>query len=204
MAKVDMKQAQLERLLHEALETEMGTAEVYRMALMCASHEVLCEEWQRYLEEAEQHVATLRDVFEVLDLDADTETPGRQVARSFGTSLVKVMQLALEKRPRAAAEIVAAECVLHAETKDHLCWQLIGIVLKEANLPDELQDALRDAYRMVEGQEDEHLYHTMGWARELWIHSLGLHAVLPPPEEAREVRSAVAAARARKARKELA
>jgi hypothetical protein len=38
---------------------------------------------------------------------------------------------------------------------------------------------LKDAYQQVEEQEDEHLYHTTGWCRELWIQSLGLPAVIP-------------------------
>jgi hypothetical protein len=46
----------------------------------------------------------------------------------------------------------------------------------------------------VEDQEDEHLYHTKGWCRELWLKSLGLPAVLPPPEEKQHVTSAVEAA----------
>ena len=53
----------------------------------------------------------------------------------------------------------------------------------------------------VEEEEDEHLYHTTGWGRELWIESLGLPAVLPPPEEEQGVKTAVEAARAKKARK---
>lgn len=39
--------------------------------------------------------------------------------------------------------------------------------------------------------------------RELWIESLGLPAVLPPPEEEKEVKTAIGAARAKKARKEM-
>lgn len=38
---------------------------------------------------------------------------------------------------------------------------------------------------------------------ELWIESLGLPAVLPPPEEEKEVKTAIGAARAKKARKEM-
>ena len=63
--------------------------------------------------------------------------------------------------------------------------------------------ALKDAYEQVEEQEDEHLYHTTGWCRELWIESLGLPAVLPPPEEEKEVKTAIGAARAKQARKEM-
>ena len=55
----------------------------------------------------------------------------------------------------------------------------------------------------VEEQEDEHLYHTTGWCRELWIQSLGLPAVIPPPEEEKEVKTAIGAARAKQARKDM-
>jgi hypothetical protein len=62
---------------------------------------------------------------------------------------------------------------------------------------------LKEAHEQVEDEEDEHLYHTMGWARELWIESLGMPAVLPPPEEAKDVKTAIGAARAKQARKEM-
>ena len=55
----------------------------------------------------------------------------------------------------------------------------------------------------MEEEEDEHLYHTMGWARELWLESLGIPAVLPPPEEQKKVTSAIGAARAEQARDEM-
>lgn len=55
----------------------------------------------------------------------------------------------------------------------------------------------------MEEEEDEHLYHTTGWTRELWIESLGLPAVIPPPEEEKEVKTAIGAARAKQARKEM-
>jgi hypothetical protein len=48
---------------------------------------------------------------------------------------------------------------------------------------------LREAVEEVEDEEDEHLYHTKGWARELWIEALGMPAVLPPPEEEKDVRT---------------
>jgi hypothetical protein len=52
----------------------------------------------------------------------------------------------------------------------------------------------------VEQEEDEHLYHTSGWTRELWIEALGMPAVLPPPEEEQDVHTAIEAARAKKSR----
>ena len=55
----------------------------------------------------------------------------------------------------------------------------------------------------MENEEDEHLYHTTGWTRELWIESLGMPAVLPPPEEVKEVETAIGAARAKSARTDM-
>jgi inorganic pyrophosphatase len=75
---------------------------------------------------------------------------------------------------------------------------LIGEVAKKAK-GDE-RKALRAAYEEVEGEEDEHLYHTRGWSRELWIEALGMPAVLPPPEEEKDVKSAIGAERAKNAR----
>jgi hypothetical protein len=64
--------------------------------------------------------------------------------------------------------------------------------------------ALKAALEEVEEQEDEHLYHTTGWGRELWIEALGMQAVLPPPEEQKDVKTAIGAARAKQTRKEMA
>jgi len=97
--------------------------------------------------------------------------------------------------------LVACEAVVEAETKDHLDWELIHEV--STKLKGEGGAALKKAYEEVEDQKDEHLYHTTGWCRELWIESLGMRAVLPPPEEEKEVKTAIGAARAKKARKEM-
>ena len=65
-------------------------------------------------------------------------------------------------------------------------------------LSGEQKKALTEACEEVEDQEDEHLYHTKGWCRELWLESLGLKAVLPPPEEQKHVKTAIGAALAEK------
>ena len=196
-----MKSEQLHELLYQALETEMGGVEVYQMALRCVLNEDLKKEWQEYLEHTENHERILREVFEKLGLDPEAETPGRTVVRHIGESLVEAMETALESAHAAARELVAAECVVEAETKDHLNWELIGLAARQ--LKDATGKALRDAYEQVEEQEDEHLYHTTGWARELWIQSLGMQAVLPPPEEAKDVKTAIGAARVKQARGEM-
>jgi hypothetical protein len=101
-----------------------------------------------------------------------------------------------------AAQLVACECVVLAETKDHADWELIGQCAEHAS--GEMRDTLQAAYKEVEDQEDEHLYHTKGWCRELWLESLGLAAVLPPPEERQNVKTAIGAAKAQQSRELLA
>jgi rubrerythrin len=196
-----MKQEQINELLYQALETELGGVQVYRTALRCAINEDLKEEWQEYLEQTEQHVEIVEQIFETLGLDPELETPGRNVVRHIGESLVRAMELALEAGELAAAQLVAAEAVVLAETKDHLNWQLIGEVAKKVK--GETAGALQEAHDQVEPEEDEHLYHTKGWSRELWIESLGMPAVLPPPEEEKDVKTAIGAARAEHARGDM-
>jgi ferritin-like metal-binding protein YciE len=190
---------QVQDLLSQALETEMGGVEVYRMAVQCAENADLKKEWKKYLSQTERHVQVVRGVFEALGLDAEATTPGRQIVRDKARGLISAMQKALKDAPKAA-QIVAAECVVDAETKDHLNWQLIGAVAKNAT--GTVQKALTEAYDEVEDEEDEHLYHTKGWCRELWFDSLGLPAELPPLEEERDVKSASGAARAEEKRKQ--
>jgi hypothetical protein len=108
------------------------------------------------------------------------------------------MQLAMEAGDPDAAQIVAAECVVNAETKDHANWSLIGRLAKA--LDEKPAAVLEAAYRQVEDQEDEHLYHSKGWMRELEMQMLGLKAVLPPPEERKQVKTAIGAARAEQER----
>jgi len=193
-----MKTEQRNELLYQALETELGGVQIYTTAVECAVNKDLKEEWEKYLEQTTQHVEIVEGVFEALGLDTSTETPGRAVVRHIGESLVKAMQMAQAAGDPAAAEIVAAECVTLAETKDHLNWELIGETAKKAT--GDVAKALKAAYEEVETEEDEHLYHTTGWTRELWIQSLGMPAVLPPPEEEKDVKTAIGAARAKHAR----
>ena len=187
-----------QELLYQALETELGGEEVYLAALRCAQNDELKEEWQKYLEETQNHQRIVLQVFDKLGLDANGETPGRAVVRHLGESLVRAMEMAQKNAPAEAAELVAAECVVLAETKDHANWELIGKVAE--SLKGDEARALKEAFSEVEEQEDMHLYHTMGWARELWIQFLGMPAVLPPPEEEKKVTTAIGAARAKQSR----
>jgi rubrerythrin len=191
--------AETVELLYQALETEKGGVQIYTTALRCAINEDLRKEWTEYLEQTKQHVQIVAGVLRQMNLDVDTETPGRKIVRHIGESLVKAMEMALRGPDLRAAQLVAAECVTLAETKDHLNWELIGELAKNAS--GELNAALKEAHDQVEPEEDEHLYHTQGWTRELWIETLGMPAVLPPPEETRDVKTAIEAARAKESRK---
>jgi rubrerythrin len=196
-----IKPEEVNELLYQALETEEGGQQIYEMAISCAVNDELREEWEKYLDETRNHERILRETFDKLALDPDTLTPGRQVVRHLGEALVNAMEMAKKEGTAAEAQIVAAECVVLAETKDHQNWELIGLVAKELTGDD--KKALQEAHGEVEEQEDEHLYHTKGWSRELWIESLGMEAVLPPPEEQKGVKTAIGAARAEQSREEL-
>jgi rubrerythrin len=197
---MDANKEQITDLLYQALETELGGVEVYQAAINCAVHEELKDEWEKYLDQTRNHVKIMRDVLGALRLDPSQQTPGRAVVRHIGQSLVAAIQMAAQSGSPEAAQIVAAECVVLAETKDHANWELIG---KLADTMGNEGKALRRAYDQIEDQEDEHLYHTKGWARELWIETLGMPAVLPPPEEVKDVSTAIGAARAEQSREQM-
>lgn len=197
-----MNNDQLHELLFQGLETERGGIEIYTTALECVLNEDLREEWSEYLEQTTRHEQIMTAALTKLGLDPETDTSGRRVVRSIGESLVSAMQMARAAGPPEAAELVAGECVVHAETKDHLNWELMGLAADEAD--EQTAEVLRAALEEVEDEEDEHLYHSTGWARELWLQSLGVKAVLPPPEEQKNVTTAIGAQRAKNARDEMA
>src|SRR4026208_1705315 len=196
-----MKDEQVRELLYQALETELGGVQVYTTALRCVENEDLKKEWEEYLQQTKNHVTIVEDVISKLDLDPDEETPGRKIVRTIGEALVQSMEMALAEGKPGAAQLVAAEAVVLAETKDHQNWHLIGEVSQKVK--GEVAKGLKEAHEQGEHEEDEHLYHTKGWARELWIESLGMKAVLPPPEEVKDVQTAIGQARAEHARSQM-
>jgi hypothetical protein len=192
-----MKGDQVEELVLQSLEHEMGGVKVYEAAVACAQNSDLKKEWQKYLEQTKTHVTALQTVSKAMNLDPRKETPGRAVVRHLGAGLVEAMKMAAEEGGPDAAELVACECVVIAETKDHLDWELLSKCAE--HLTGHGTAALKGACDTIEDQEDEHLYHTKGWCRELWLKSLGLKSVLPPPEERKNVKTAIGAARAEQA-----
>ncbi len=201
MKRTSYDKEQVTELLYQALETELGGEQIYETALKAVLNDDLREEWRKYLEETKHHQEILLGVFEELKLDPELQTPGRAVCHHHGLSLVQAIELALAQGEPAAAQLVAAECVVLAETKDHMNWELMGHVAEHGSGP--WAKVLQRAVDEIESEEDHHLYHTKGWTRELWIESLGLPAALPPPEEVKKVETAIGAARAEKAREPM-
>jgi hypothetical protein len=191
----------LDELLNQALETEIGGIAIYETAIECAVNDDLRKEWQEYLDQTRTHREVMLNVFAQLGMDPDQRTPGRDVVKHIGDSLVQAMKMAQAAGDPAKAELVAGECVVLAETKDHMNWELIGKVAEKGK--GDFVPVLKQAFEAVEKDEDHHLYHTTGWTRELWIQALGMPAVLPPPEEVKQVETAIGASRAEQSRDDM-
>src|SRR5688572_16929645 len=112
-----MKTEQVEELILQSLEHELGGVKVYETAVGCAVHPALKEEWKHYLDETRTHVQALELLCESLGIDPTRETPGRAVVRHVGGALVEAMKKAAAAGNPSAAELVACECVVLAETK---------------------------------------------------------------------------------------
>lgn len=196
-----MNKTQRDDLLQQMHETESGGVKIYETALQCVINPDLKEEWEKYLEQTKNHKRIVETLMAELGVDAK-ETPSRKIVRHIGESLVSAMTMAKQSdAPKEAAEIVACECVVLAETKDHSNWELLTKYGESAK--GEEKKAIKAAIDEVEDEEDEHIYHSKGWCRELAIAALGMKAVLPPPEEQKDVKTAIGAARAKAARKEM-
>jgi hypothetical protein len=193
-----MNTVQLKEHLLQSLVHERGGVLIYKTALECTVNGDLHEEWEKYLEQTRNHVVVLSQLCTAMGWDPGEMTPGCKIIQHNGMALVAAMKMALTEGDRAAAELVACDSVLLAETKDHANWEIICECSKSAN--GSAAQTLKSACEQVEDEEDEHLYHTQGWGRELRLKALGLKAVLPPPEEEQDAKSAAEAEKARKSR----
>src|SRR5258705_3264051 len=145
-----MSKEQIAELLYQALETEKGGVQIYETAVRCAVNADLKEEWEEYLEQTEHHVEIVEGLFETFGLDPETDTPGRLVVRHIGESLVCAIEMAIDAGNADAAQIVAAECIALAETKDHLNWELMGRLAKK--LTGDQAKALQAAHDEAEDE----------------------------------------------------
>jgi hypothetical protein len=175
---------QMKELLLQALEHERGGELIYDTAIECVINEDLENKWEDYLEQTERHVEILTEACEALNIDPDEMTPGRRIVQHNANAMVMAMKMALENGDKAAAQLVACDCVMLAETRDHFNWELIGECARSLSGGD--RTVLMDAYEEVQYDEEEHLYQSEDWCRELWLESLGLEALVPPRSDAND------------------
>jgi hypothetical protein len=191
-----MDKERFDELLIQALQHERGGIDVYDTALRCVVNEDLKDEWQRYLDQTRTHAEILVELCTAMAIDPERTSDGRTIVHDLGSSLVDAMNAAAASGDSDLAQLVACDCVTIAETKDHANWELLGKAADHVG--GSVGDLFKAACTKVEDEEDEHLYHSRGWGRELWIQWLGMQSVLPPPEETKDVKTALAAARAEK------
>ena len=193
---------QLHDLLYQALETELGGVEVYKTALGCATNDDLRKEWEQYHEQTTHHVELVEGALEAFGLDPGAETPGRRVVRHTGQALVKAIELA--RADGSPAQAPSGRGRMRHPGRDQGPPQLGAH--RRGRDPSHRragESATRRAQR-GRGRRGRAPLPQTGWARELWIAGLGLPAALPPPEEQKDVKTAIGAARAKQQRREFA
>ncbi len=100
-----MKDAQVTELLLQALETELGGTKVYMTAIKCTTNKDLKQEFTEYLDQTRRHVEIVKALLVEFGLDPKATSPGREVVRRIGRSLVGAMQKALAEGPPEAAQL---------------------------------------------------------------------------------------------------
>ena len=157
-----MNNAQVEELLYQALETEQGGQKVYTAAIECASNKDLNEEWKKYLDETTNHERILLDVFASIGLDPEKRDARPKVVRRQGRRTRKAMSEARAAgKPEAASSSPPS-----ASSRPRPRTTRTGNSSAESPMPPTGAAAPPSGTPTSRSrtQEDEHLYHTMGWA----------------------------------------
>lgn len=196
-----MASEQLKKLLLQMLEHERGSVDIYQTAIKCALRDDLKDEWTRHLAHTRQHELILTEACRKLALNPEQMTSGREVNKYLGESLISAMELAHETGSPDEAQLIACECVALAESTNHSNWQLLEQCAGTST--EEQKQVLSAAVGAAKDEVDEHCYRARGWERELWLQSLGIEAVLPPPEERAHVTSPIRAARVEHGRERM-
>ena len=179
-------------LVLQALETELCGVALYIAALRCAVQPELRAEWNRNLQHTQAHVVRLKQACAALGIDTSTDTPGRKVVRLLGEALGEAIELARRTADAKGAQVVAAECLQLAATKNHLNWEMIGELSRQ--LSGREQQVLAAAFAATEDEEEMHLQGGRSWLRELWLDALGMPAMLPPHDAEKDVTIAIGGA----------
>jgi hypothetical protein len=188
-----MESEQVKELLLQSLEHERGSVDVYQTAVKCAQLDALKEDWTRCISDIRHRELLLTELCRKLSFNPEHMTCTREVTKYLGEALTSAMELAHESGKPHQAQLIAAECVTLCETTTHSNWHLIAQCGRESS--GEQKQLLDAAVGEVEEEVDRQFYRAHGWERELHLQSLGIKAVLPPPEEREQVISPVRAAR---------
>lgn len=164
-----MLDQQVVELLYQTLETEMSGVQVYAAALACVVNNDLEAEWLAHLEQMTTHEQVTHKLFRKLGLDLEGDTPGREVVRHLGESMVNAIKIARQKGSPEAAQLVACECVTMAEAKEYQNWALLSQCAALSGSGE--HKTLHEAYCEIEDEPDHH-NHSKAWCRKLWFQSL--------------------------------
>lgn len=119
---------QQKEFLLEALETELGGVKIYETSLRCVRNKDLKKEFEKYLEQTQEHVQIYTDLLEALGIDTEIEAPGREVgncsAIPMATRRARRAATGSAAQPPAAASIrsmMLARCA--STTGFHFAFQ---------------------------------------------------------------------------------
>jgi hypothetical protein len=183
-----MNAESLEQLVLQCIEQASVGVRLYRMALTCVVDADLNEEWSKHLRETSEQVSILEEVCAALGFEPTKDTPDRRAVRHWGDALCDGFAICRGLRAEDM-ERWACERIVLLETKSHLDWELLGKVACELKGP--AAEILERAHDQVHEQADEHSHHARAWCRELWLKSLGMKALFPPPEERRSLTTVI-------------
>ncbi len=172
------KQVLLDKL-SEFLMVEQGGLQLYRVASGRARQADLKQRYQEFEQQTAHHREVLTRLIQQVGGDPNYVSPAARVAQVKATKLMDSALIASD----ALAEALEAsdlENVLLAETKDHTDWELLKHFGQQADDP-RVKQAVQEAVREVEQQEDEHVQ----WARET-LRQMGLRRLQQGPAPSSE------------------
>ena len=165
----------LEPLL-QTLETELGGVVLYATALKAVQHYDLRSEFEWNLDQSGRHLEIVYELFDSLKLNRDEETPGRLVSRHLNESLIDAMDIARLTLRADAAEAVACECAMVAQSRENQSWDL----LTQIGRADTSAVAIRRACSQINEHEPGPAT-GRSRCRELWLASLGVPSLPDTP-----------------------
>ena len=166
--------------LSEFLMVEQGGLELYRVALSRSTNPDIRQRYLEFAQETSRHRTILIRLIEGLGGDPSYVSPTARLAQLKACSL---LETAIRADGLSQEELEAndLENVLLAETKDHADWQLLEQLAHQVD-DRQVGQAIEEAVREVEPQEDQHLE----WAR-ITLAQTAMQMIMqgPPPDPQR-------------------